>query len=146
MVDLQTISILIASVSVVIGVIYYAWEIRNQSRIRQTELSLRLVEQFTDKEFIKSWGLAMTREEKDYDEYIKKYGVTELFQISIFFEGVGFLLYRKLLDISMAKELWTDPVIMVWEKIGHILKQLHSDKAFLFEYLYNELKKGKQRQ
>lgn len=79
MVDLQTISILIASVSVVIGVMYYAWEIRNQSRIRQTELSLRLVEQFTDKEFIKSWGLAMTREERDYDESIKKYGVTELF-------------------------------------------------------------------
>ncbi len=143
MVDLQTVSIIVASASVVAGVIYYAWQIRHQNRIRQTDLTLRLIQQFTDKEFTNSWGKAMTRVEKDYDEYIKKYGITELFQISVFFEGVGILLHRKLLDIDVAIEMFAEPVIMMWEKNGLILKQMHADKCFWFEYLYDELRKGK---
>jgi len=143
MVDLGTVSIVVASASVVVGVVYYAWEIRNQNRMRQIDLTVRLSQQFTAKEFIESWGLAMTREEKDLKEYTKKYGLTELFQISTFFESIGFLLHRKFLDNDVAVELWAEPVIMMWEKYGTMLKQLHSDKCFWFEYLNNELKRKK---
>ncbi len=145
MVDLQTVSIVIASISVVVGVIYYAWLIRNQNKLRQTDLTLRLVQQFSDNDFMNSWAQAMARDERVYEEYIKKYGSIDLFRISVFFEGVGFLVHRKLLDIDLAMEMWADPVVMMWEKIGDILKRLHSDKAFWFEYLYNEVKKRKQR-
>ena len=42
MVDIQTVSITIASASVVAGVVYYALQLKHQSRIRQTELVTRL--------------------------------------------------------------------------------------------------------
>jgi hypothetical protein len=104
LVDIQTVSIAVASASVVAGVIYYTLQIRNQSRMRQTDLTLRLYQQFGSKEFMNSWWQVITREEKDYNEYVKKYGATELLQISTFFEGVGILLHRKLLHIDMAIE------------------------------------------
>ena len=146
MVDIQTVSIAVASASVVAGVIYYALQIRNQSRMRQTDLTMRLYEQLGSKEFMNYWRQVVTREEKDYNEYIKKDGAVELLQISTYFEGVGILLHRKLLDIDMARELFGEPIKLIWKKNESILKEMHSDKCFWFEYLYNEIKKREQRQ
>jgi hypothetical protein len=42
MVDIKTVSIAVASASVILGAIYYIWQIRHQSRIRQTDLVIRL--------------------------------------------------------------------------------------------------------
>jgi hypothetical protein len=145
-VDIQTVSIAIASASVVAGVIYYALQIRNQNRIRQTDLTMRLYQQLGSKEFMNYWRQAITREEKDYNEYVKKQGAVELLQISTYFEGVGILLHRKLLDVDMARELFGEPIKTIWEKNKPILKEMHSDKCFWFEYLYNEIKKKEQRQ
>jgi len=142
--DLQTISIAIASASVVAGVIYYALQIRNQNRIRQTDLTMRLYQQLGSKEFMNYWRHAATAEDKDYNEYIKKQGAVELLQISTYFEGVGILLHRKLLDIDMAIELFGEPIKTIWEKNESLLKEMHSDKCFWFEYLYNEIKKREQ--
>jgi hypothetical protein len=146
MVDIQTVSIAIASASVVAGVIYYALQIRNQNRMRQTDLTMRLYQQLESKEFMNYWRQAITREKKDYNEYIKNEGAVELLQISTYFEGVGILLHRKLLDIDMAIELFGEPIKMIWEKNEPLLKEMHSDKCFWFEYLYNEIKKREQRQ
>jgi len=143
MVDVQTISIAIASASVVAGVIYYALQIRNQNRIRQTDLTMRLYQQLGSKEFMNYWRQAITKEEKDYDDYIKNQGAVELLQISTYFEGVGILLHRKLLDVDMAIELFGEPIKMIWEKNESVLKEMHSDKCFWFEYLYNEISETK---
>jgi hypothetical protein len=138
MVDIQTVSIAIASASVVAGVIYYALQIRNQNRMRQTDLTMRLYQQLESKEFMNYWRQAITREKKDYNEYIKNEGAVELLQISTYFEGVGILLHRKLLDIDMAIELFGEPIKMIWEKNEPLLKEMHSDKCFWFEYLYTK--------
>ena len=144
MVDVQTVSIAIASVSVVVGVIYYSLQIRHQNRMRQTELTMRLYQQFGSKEFMDSWWQVINREDKDYNEYVKEYGATELLQISTYFEGVGIMLHRKLLDIDMAIEFFGEPIRRLWEKNKTIMKQMHADKCFWFEYLYNEMKKREQ--
>jgi len=88
----------------------------------------------------------VTREEKDYNEYVRNYGGTELLQTSTFAEGVGFLLHRKLLDIDMARELLGEPLKLIWEKNEAVLKKMNADACFWFEYLYNELKKREQQQ
>ena len=145
MVDIQTVSIVFASASVVAGVIYYALQIRNQNRMRQTDLTMRLYQQLGSNWFMNYWAQAIAREEKDYNEYVKKQGVVELLQVSTYFEGVGILLHRKLLDIDMALDLFGEPIKIIWEKNEPILKEMHSDKCFWFEYLYNEIKKREQR-
>jgi hypothetical protein len=142
--DIQTVSIAIASASVVAGVIYYALQIRNQSRIRQTDLTMRLYQQLGSETFMNYWRQATTREEKDYNEYVRKDGAVALLQVSTYFEGVGILLHRKLLDIDMAIQFFGEPAKMIWEKNEAVLKEMHSDKCFWFEYLYNEIKKREQ--
>jgi hypothetical protein len=145
MVDIQTVSVIIASASVVAGVIYYALQIRHQNRMRQTDLTMRLYQHLGSREFMNSLWQITTREEKDYNEYVKKYGGTELLQISVFFEGIGILVHRKLIDIDMVRDLFGEPIKLIWEKNEPILKEMHADACFWFEYLYNEIKKREQR-
>jgi hypothetical protein len=107
---------------------------------------MRLYQQLGSEAFMNYSRQATAREEKDYIEYITKEGAVELLQISTYFEGVGILLHRKLLDIDMARELFGEPIKTIWEKNEHILKEMHSDKCFWFEYLYNEVKRREQLQ
>ncbi len=52
MVDIQTVSIAVASASVVAGIIYYSLQIRNQTRARQTDLIIRLYSLFISREWV----------------------------------------------------------------------------------------------
>ena len=68
----------------------------------------------------------------------------------LFLEGVGVLLHRKLIDISLVDDLLSGPIKMVWEKMKPIIedarKQLKQPQyAEWVEYLYNEMKKRQQR-
>lgn len=52
MVDVQTVSIAIASASVVVEVVYYVFQIRHQTKLREADLLLRLNSaMFANKEF-----------------------------------------------------------------------------------------------
>jgi len=90
------------------------------------------------------WYQVKVRGEKDFNEYVKGEGWKELLKMSTFLEEIGFLLHRKLLDIGMARELFAEAVKQIWEKNESIFKEMHSDKCFWFEYLYNEFKKREQ--
>jgi len=146
MIDIQTVSIAIASASVVAGVIYYALEIRHQSKMRQTDLVMKLYSQFDSLEFQKVWGEILKREAKDYYDYEKKHGFAEFAAIGIFFEGIGILLRRKLIDIELVDDMFTTPVKWTWEKMKDIVlewrKVRNAPEIFEWlEYLYNEMQK-----
>jgi|GEM_PF-2961565 hypothetical protein len=53
MIDIQTVSIAIASAGVLIGVVYYILDMRHQSKVRKTDLVMRLYERFGSTEFQK---------------------------------------------------------------------------------------------
>jgi hypothetical protein len=66
-----------------------------------------------------------------------------------FFEGVGILLHKKLIDIELVDDLFSSPIIMIWEKTLPITKALREyfkrpQLSEWFEYLYNEMKKREQ--
>jgi hypothetical protein len=150
MVDIQTVSIAVASASVVAGVAYYVFQIRHQTRIRQTDLVMKLYSQFNSLEFQKVWHEVLKREAKDYYDYEKKYGLVEFTAIGIFFEGIGILLRRKLIDIELVDDMFTTPVKWTWEKMKDIAlewRKVRNAPEILewLEYLYNEMKKREQR-
>jgi len=66
MVDIQTVSIVIASAGVFAAAMYYILQIRHQSKLRQTDLAMRLYSTWQSKEFseatLKVWNLKF----KDY--------------------------------------------------------------------------------
>jgi hypothetical protein len=54
MVDVQTVSIAIASASVVAGVIYYALQIKHQAKTRHTDMIMRLYSHSGSKEMVEA--------------------------------------------------------------------------------------------
>jgi hypothetical protein len=148
-VDLQTVSIAIASAGVFAAAIYYIFQIRHQNRMRQTDLVMRLYSTFGSKEFNDAWTRIESIEFKNYDEYVKKCGLGDYAQCATFFEGIGVLLQKKLIDVNLVDALFSVPLKFMYERMKPIIEgnreQLHDQRVFEnFEYLYNEMKKREQ--
>jgi len=149
MVDIQTVSIAIASAGVFAAAIYYIFQIRHQTRIRQTDLIMRLYSRFGSEGFQKSLGKVRRRKDKGFHDYEEKYGWAEWIAIGTFFEGIGVLLHRKLVDIGLVDDLFTAPIKMAWgemkDSIIEARKEWGQPTIFeWFEYLANEMKKREQ--
>jgi len=97
---MQTVSIAIASASIVVAAIYYVLQIRNQAKIRKTDIVVRFDAVWTSKDFLEAWAGVLEREPKEYDTYRlnnTSRWMPEL-QVASFFEDMGFLLCKGLLD------------------------------------------------
>lgn len=154
MVDISTVSIVIASAGVFVAAIYYVLQTRHQTKIRQTDLVMTLYSTFGSKEHMQAYHEVMTIEVKDYDEFVEKYsgppGSTMVNTLFAFYEGLGVLLHRKLINIGLVDDLFSTPIIQIWEKTEHLVKE--GRKRWKrpqiwewFEYLYNEMKKREQK-
>jgi hypothetical protein len=159
-VDIQTISIAIASASVVAGVIYYSLQIRHQNRIRQTDLIIRLNPIFnvSATEFQQAGLTLLSLEYKDYNDFVKRFGssatgkpeLLAFHSVTNFFEAVGLLLKRHLVGIDIVWDYYGESAVLAWEKIKPLIegfrKQYNTPRAWEpFEYVYNELKKREQK-
>jgi hypothetical protein len=147
---LQTVSIAIASAGVFAAAVYYIFQIRHQTRMRQTDLVMKLYSEFRSLEFQKMWQEVMKREAKDHNVYSHEYGTAEFLSVGIFFEGIGILLKRKLVDIELVDDMFTSPIKLTWEKVKDITlearKVRNQPEIFeWFEYLYTEMKKRDQK-
>jgi hypothetical protein len=156
MVDVQTVSIVFASAGVLAGVIYYILEIRHQSRLRQIETVIRLSPWFNmnAKEVQEAITQVCSMEYKNYDDYLERYSEKPedkmLKILGNYFEGIGILVYRKLVRADVIYDFWGDIIQSSWEKIKPLIADMRKDSGdsqmFLFwEYLYNEMKKREQR-
>ena len=156
MVDIQTVSIVIASAGVFVAAIYYIFQIRHQTRMRQTDVLMRLYQDWGREDLQKACETVVELKFSDYDDYVKKYGtsgsvVTDWFRVAWFFNGIGVLLQSKLADIALVDKLFGYMVISLWEKLKPVIegmkKQSDEPRSLeWFEYLYNEMKKREQQQ
>jgi len=161
MVDIPTISIVIATTSVVAGVIYYSFMLRNQAKARQMDLLMRLYLTWGSEDMKKAFGRFMALKIKDYDDFVKNYGPLfpaerersqaweDIDRIGWFFNGIGFLVHGKFADTKQVEDLIGYGVIIVWERMKPLVygwrKQYNIPKSFgWFEYLANEMKKREQ--
>jgi hypothetical protein len=156
--DITAISAMVAAVSVVAGVVYFVFQFRQQAKIRQTDLVMRLYSTFGSEDFQQAALKVMKLEYKDYNDYVKKYGPPgseepvpiAIIKIMYFFEGVGILLQRKLIDIELVAQLFGPNIRWQWRKIKPLIesfrKSLNAPKmANSFEYLYNQMIKREQK-
>jgi hypothetical protein len=161
MVDVQTVSIIIASASVVAGVIYYAFQIRHQTKVRETDLLVRLYSSmFTNKEFMRDLWRVWDLKYKDYGDYVKRYGsLTEIHEKNSDLEDsmnvvlnqgelLGHLLKRKVVNADLLYEFYN--VTKLWKKLRPLIEGWRKEQntptlCVWFEYLYNEMKKREQK-
>jgi hypothetical protein len=149
MLDVTEISAIVAAAGVLVGVAYYVLDMRNQAKIRQTDLLVRLFSNMIDKDWLEAWEKVRDRETLDYSKYKEKYGFVEANQVYLFYDQLGRLLQKGLIDIELLP-VEVGQVTNAWEKLGHVVEG--SRKRFNeprlgcgFEYLYNEVKKREQR-
>ena len=149
MLDIPSTSAIIASASVVAAAIYYVLQLRHQTRMRQTDLIMRLYSTRDSKEFQESWKKVMAKEFEEYKDYKKWYDWSDFIVVGLFFEGIGILLHRKLIDIGLVDDLFCYIIKTTWEKIRLVAEAVrkHNNAPQIyewFEYLYNEMEKREQ--
>ena len=152
--DIPTISVLIASASVITGVIYYMVETRHQRVMRQTESVVRLSPWFSmnAKEMQEAITSVCSVEYISYEDYLAKYAgkpeQTALKLLGNYFEGVGLLVYRKLVEIDIVFDFWGDIAQSTWEENKDLIFAMRKDSSEprMFEYwekLANQMKERK---
>ena len=165
LVDVQTISIVIAATSVVIGVINSILSSRRSEKTeqlaletRQAQLFMQIYNRWTQQDLSKSYSnIRYFYKYEDLDDHFKKvFGdlelMTQFHSIMSFFEGLGMLVKKGLIDIDLVHDLLSGRLIWLWDTFGiptveRARQQLDDPTQFdSVEYLYNEMKKREQQQ
>jgi hypothetical protein len=149
---------MVTAAGVLVGVVYYVLEIRHQTILRQTDLVMRLYSTFASEDHRTAGKKVIWITYKDYDDYVNKYGApnseepipTAVDTVLYFYEEVGVLLSKKLIDVHLIDQLFGYNIMLVGAKIMPILeegrKRLNVPRFWInFEYLYNEMKKREQK-
>ncbi len=156
MLDIPSISAIVAAISVVVGVIFAIFQMRDAAKTRHTGLIIQLnpALKVTMSEVIEYISKIWNLEFKDYKEYLEKYGDPlsdkALHTITGYNDGLGFLLHKRLINIETIEYILSGSTTGLWKKLKLIIegmrKQYNMPKLFeWFEYLYNEMKKREQR-
>jgi len=143
-----SISVFLAASGVIIAVIYYFFYLRNLGRIRRSETFMNLFTHVNTDVFQDADTLLQYAEFSDYADFKKKYGPLSerkpihraIRLVAIYFEAIGMMMYRKLIDEQMVWD--TFQIKHRWEKIAPVIKQLRkelNEPRYMewFEYLYN---------
>jgi hypothetical protein len=156
--DLQSVSVVITAVSVSLAATYYILTIRNTQKnmrttleTRQAQFFMQIYMIFHQTEFFENFTDIVGWKWEDYDDFMEKYGprtnpkaFDRLGSIGAFFEGIGVLVHRDLIDASLVGQLMSRHIIMFWEKIAPISlemrRRLKMPVDVWLEYLYNEIK------
>jgi len=147
MLDIPSISAIVAALGVIIGVVFTAIQLRDLVKTRQTDLVIRLYSTYGSAEFAEAVNKILTMELKDHIDLWKKGQWSGAFsEVGSFFEGIGVLLNRKLIDIGLVDDLFSTPIKISWERTKPITEaaRKHYKRPQIwewFEYLYNEMQK-----
>ena len=171
---------ILQTAGILVGIVYYITIMRNAQKTRdltlqaqeqslkaqeqaletrQAQLFMDLYETYRSYDFRKfGYDIMFVYTWDNWDDYWDKYGpvnnptaFNSVNSVSAFYEGVGVLVKRGLIDIALVEGLMHLHLKLVWEKLGPII--IESRKVTdietpagprlytNFEYLYNELMK-----
>lgn len=172
MVSVETVSIIVAAAGVFLAAINQILSNRRAEEQRQTQLLMQIYSQWNTKSFQQQYGRVRyyyanpdllgsyqdweklmglepnqpfwtTLDDKNLDAY------SDVNSMSEFFEGIGVLVKRKLIDIDVVEDLLANRIIWWWEFFRPISKgaRIIVDDPKLHdhvEYLYNIMKQRQQ--
>ena len=163
MIDLQTVLTYLTLISVPVGVFYHIMTLNNTRKnqeltlksqqlateTRQTQLFMQIYSRWTDTTFNENYFNLIDREWKDFDDWMAKYGDQVKIRasnraIDQYFEGIGVLVHRGLIDISLVDDLMSSLLISFWDKRSPLVNEARerygSPQIMEWtEYLYNQV-------
>jgi hypothetical protein len=160
MVDIQIISSVLASFSVIFGVIAWLYQMRENRKINQASLFMQIFDRQFSKENRENLYYIDSMEYRDFDDAVDKYGIENnpdgYFRFSsmmTYYEGIGVLVKRNLVDPTMVDDLMSGPIIRHWEKVRDYVEENRRRTGYYeagehAEHLYHVIKgiRDKQRE
>jgi hypothetical protein len=159
--DIPSISAMVAAAGVLVGVALTVLQLRAFVKDRHIDLAFRMNPwmNISGSELTEAIAKVWSLEYKDYDDFVERYGFPvpserpeqkALHMIMNYFEGIGLLLKRNLMDVDFAWDLFGSSYFVAWEKVKPLVEGLRKqydtpDAWSYFEYLYNEMKKREQK-
>jgi len=158
MVDASTASIIIASASVIAGVLYYVFQVRNLVKSRQMDIIMRLYMTWGSEEMKRAFSKVVALKPQDYETFSREHGSiaspnrspiwTDIDKVGWFMNGLGFMVHRRFVSIDLIEELFGYGVVFQWKTLGPLVlgwrAELNLPESFgWFEYLAKELEKRK---
>jgi hypothetical protein len=117
--NLKQILGVVSPLAVAVGVIIALLQLRNQHRLRQIDTVMRLYSSFGQDPFVRHFKRVTDWTFETYEAYLEK-GTEEdyisLTVVTVFFEGMGLLLKRKLAPIDLLDDLLSGPILLAWPK------------------------------
>jgi hypothetical protein len=144
MIDIPTISAIVTTASIIVGVIFTLLEIRHFNKTRKTEIIMKIYERFGSKEIVEAMNRVGSAKFESFSDYQKKYGLTDITEIAVLFDGIGVLLEQDLIDINMVDQLFGTTVYLLWDRIDPVIQAMRkglNELSFFahFENLINKL-------
>jgi hypothetical protein len=155
MIELSVIRDLVAIFGVIAGFTYYVMTVRNSQRMqqmtletRQAQLFMQVYDRWASRDMTKMEYEFQQWEWDDYDDYVSKYHDLEnrslRTTICKYYEGIGVLVKRGLIDPTFVDDLMSSAIMKYWEKYEPIAKEDRKRwmpmAAEYQEYLYTMIK------
>ena len=115
MVDASLVLDAIVAVSIAAGALFAVAELRALGRDRRTQLVMSVWQTFISPEFAEAHARIEDADAKDLKDLMKKCSRADLVRVGYFYEGLGLLVERQLVDPELALEI-SYPRIM-WTKL-----------------------------
>src|SRR5262245_19948611 len=139
------VSIVLAAASVIAASTFYSLQIRHQMRVRKTDLVMRLYTTFDSLEFQRAFHTVYWADFDDYDSAMAiTGGERQLWSYLLsFYDQVGVLLRRHLIEFDMVDDLLGNSTRQLWEKVFPMIREAREryDPRLYehFEFLYEEM-------
>ena len=161
----------VQTIALIVGIAYYLTIMRNQQRTReltlesqeltrksqeqaletrQAQLFMSIYTRVYEVEFWENFIDLRQWEWSSFEEFVEKYSPLEMTakfnSVSTFFEGMGVLVKRNLIDVTVVDDLLSGPIMAIWQKFEPVILEDRRRRGMptiweWFEYLYDEVRK-----
>jgi hypothetical protein len=168
--DVQTISIVIAASGLFVAAVNQILSRRRAEKTeqltletRQAQLFMQVYNRWNTPDIQRAYGsfrFLYMPDVKDYEDYLQKYSIrngdsnnlepwVQGNLLSTYFEGLGVLVKKGLIDVDLVEDLFSRRIEWFWETFSPLIplaRNRQNDPKLYdsIEYLYNEIKKRQQ--
>lgn len=128
MVDIQTVSIAVASAGVLVAAVYYIIILRHNMKAREMEICRLAMSDYISEQALKRYAIMQNMEWKDFEDFIGKYGFSNPEKFSAWmswffaYEMMGILLKNKVVRAEEVHDLGGYSAILTWEKFKDVIQ------------------------
>ena len=153
MFDIQTVSVVITALSIVIGIVISVIQFRNLVKTRQLQLYMDMYNKIMEKDILRNYGdVLLLWQWNDPNDFFDKYGpdnnpdeFMKFAAVTTYLENMGLLSHEKLVDIHFVANLIGSMIQNFWEKFEPIISEMsvrwNTPKIMpMTKYLYEQIK------